>query len=244
MLGWLCLFEVLAETPNANEIEQALQRTHVYREHRVAQNPPKIQLETYRTLSNGTVITGLQELDGSSAKIGWGIGIFSIPIEQMFAAINDEEYHVNRSPVDATVIISGKPCADNRLVYMRLPVPMFDDRWWVTTHKTNPTIRTLSSGTMAELSWSALPNPPLTGLPEDILQSTTESVKVTQSTGAWLLIKINDTYTLGEYHSWSDPGGYIPAGVASSLGAQGIEKNFTAMFEYAQEERIRCQYSW
>ena len=244
MLSWFLLFPVFAETPNASELEQVLRQTNIYRNHRIALNLPNIPSEIYHTLSVGEVVTGLEEVDGSSAKIGWGIGIFPLPIEQMFAAINDEEYHVELSPVDATIVTAGKPCTDGRSVFMHLPVPMFDDRWWITTHRTNPNIRKVSSGKMAELSWSAIPNPSLDQLPPQILKSVEQSVKITKSTGAWLLIKVDETHTLGEYHSWSDPGGYIPAGVASSLGARGIEKNFFTMMTYAQNEKIQCQYSW
>ncbi len=244
-IGWLCLQTSFAETQSlTSDIELAIQQTIEYRQHRIALNLPSIPADAYTQLSNNNVVTGLQDSPNSDIRIGWGVAIFPIPIKQMYAAINDEEHHVEFSQVDATIVIKGTPCSDGRLVFMNLPVPMFDDRWWVTTHRTNTNLRVKSSGQMAELSWSAIPDPPLNGLPEYLLKSTKESVNISKSTGAWLLIKIDDNFTLGEYHSWSDPGGYIPAGVASTLGAQGIEKNFKSMQDYAQEAPIKCFDSW
>ena len=127
---------------------------------------------------------------------------------------------------------------------MHLPIPMLSDRWWVTTQGTNPKIRTVSRGQVAELTWLSLKDPTAFTLDDTSQAYTDGSVWVTESTGAWLLIRLNDTSTLGEYHAWSEPGGYIPTGLASSLSASGIEETFNAMELFAQHNTERCTYTW
>ena len=73
---------------------------------------------------------------------------------------------------------------------------------------------------------------------------TTDAVWVTESSGAWLLIRLDDKHTLGEYHAWSDPGGYVPSGLASSLSASGIADTFKAMEEFAVKNTELCTFTW
>ena len=92
---------------------------------------------------------------------------------------------------------------------------------------------------MAELTWQSLKDRTAFTLDDTSQAYTDGSVWVTESTGAWLLIRLNDTHTLGEYHAWSEPGGYIPTGLASSLSTSGIEETFNAMEMFAQTNTER-----
>lgn len=212
--------------------------TQVYREHRLATQPPTIPSSAYEKAASGAVATGL------SGQIGWGVGIFPVEIRELYAALNEEESHVGLSPVNYTKIIQGSPCSNNRQVMMHLPIPMLSDRWWVTTQGTNPSLREIGQGQMAELTWQSVNDKTKFTLDETSQTYTEGSVWVTESTGAWLLIRLSDTHTLGEYYAWSDPGGYIPTGLASSLSASGIEETFKAMEHFALNNTELCTYNW
>jgi hypothetical protein len=121
---------------------------------------------------------------------------------------------------------------------------MLSDRWWVTIQGTNPDLRFRSKGVMAELTWNAIDDPVQIQLDDGDKERTKSAVWVTESTGAWLLIRLNDTETLGEYHAWSNPGGYIPSGLAASLSTSGIEATFAAMEKFAKENTEKCDFTW
>lgn len=229
--------------PSTQDVVTVVNTTAVHRQHRVAHKIPPIPASAYQQVSITRIVTGLTDI-GSEAKVGWGVGIFPIPIQEMYAALNEEVQHVPTSPVNVTEIIQGKPCADGRQVFMNLPIPMLSDRWWVTTQGTSPQIRQLSQGSMAELTWSTLPNLDTNTLPSHLTAYVQNGVHVSESAGGWLLIKIDEQHTLGEYHSWSVPNGYIPSSIASTLSAQGVERVFESMLEYAQTHTETCQYTW
>lgn len=212
--------------------------TQALREHRQSKRSPTIPTIAYLQAANGIVATGLDE------QIGWGIGIFPIGIQELYAALNEEESHTGLSPVNYTKIIHGAPCTNDRYVMMHLPIPMLSDRWWVTVQGTNPEIRRSSHGQMAELTWNALSDQSTFTLDEESKTYTTNAVWVTESTGAWLLIRLDDTHTLGEYYAWSNPGGYIPSGLASSLSASGIAETFSAMETFAKNNTELCTFTW
>ena len=188
--------------------------------------------------STGTVATGL------SGQVGWGVGVFPIEIRELYAALNEEESHTHLSPVNYTKILKGEDCTNDRQVMMHLPIPMLSDRWWVTTQGTNPNLRQISQGQMAELTWTAISDDTAFTLDETSQNYTTDAVWVTDSIGAWLLIRLDDTHTIGEYHAWSNPGGYIPSGLASSLSASGIEDTFHAMEQFAKSTDEQCKFDW
>ena len=157
-----------------------------------------------------------------SDQIGWGIGIFQVEIQELYAALNEEESHTGLSPVDYTKIIQGAACTNHRQVMMHLPIPMLSDRWWVTVQGTNPALRQISNGQMAELTWNALSDQHTFTLDETSQTYTTDAVWVTESSGAWLLIRLDDNTPLANTTLGQTTGGYIPSGLASSLSTSGI----------------------
>ncbi len=225
------------------QMELRLEATASMRSKRNSSNAPTIPQEAYRLASLGHVATGLTSVRGQQAT-GWGVGVFDIGIEELFAALNEEESHVALSPVDYTKIVRGHSCSNKRLVMMHLPIPLLSDRWWVTEQGTSPNLRTISKGEMAELTWVAISDTKHFALDEKSTQYTAGAVWVTQSEGAWLLIQLDEQHTLGEYHAWSNPGGYIPSNVASSLSAGGIQDTFTAMEQFAKNETEKCTFEW
>ena len=201
-------------------------------------------MSAYHEAAMGSLATGLLPLENGSAQIGWGVGIFPIAIKEMYAALNEEERHTDLSPVSYTKVVGGQACAHQRQVMMYLPLPMFSDRWWVTTQGTNPAIRILSKGQMAELTWFAHKDRSEFSLDPQSESKIQDAVWVTESSGAWLLLRLDETHTLGEYHSWSIPSGYIPTSIASSFTAKGIKDIFDAMERYALQNEEFCQYTW
>ena len=241
LLELLC--SIVDAAPTSNDVVSVAERTQGLRVHRQANKLPTIPKETYAQVSINHIVTGLTDV-GDDAKVGWGVGIFPVSIEEMYAALNEEVQHVPSSPVNVTEVIQGTACTNGRVVFMNLPIPMLSDRWWVTTQGTSPEIRRVSQGQMAELTWNTIPNFTVSNLPSHLQHHTVDGVHVQESSGGWLLIKIDDTHTLGEYHSWSDPNGYIPASIASTLSAQGIERVFDSMLQYAQTNTEKCTYTW
>jgi hypothetical protein len=239
----LFLFSTLIVTQavvpyDSSKLLSIIESTQTVREHRLAKHSPSIPTSAYQEASSVIVAKGL------FGQIGWGIGIFQIEIQELYAALNEEESHTGLSPVDYTKIIQGVACSNERQVMMHLPIPMLSDRWWVTVQGTNPKIRQISNGQMAELTWNALSDHNTFTLDETSQTYTTDAVWVTESTGAWLLIRLDDKHTLGEYHAWSHPGGYVPAGLASSLSASGIADTFKAMEEFAVKNTELCTFTW
>ena len=164
------------------------ERTQGLRVHRQANKLPTIPLETYAQVSINHIVTGLTDV-GDDAKVGWGVGIFPVSIEEMYAALNEEVQHVPSSPVNVTEVIQGTACTNGRVVFMNLPIPMLSDRWWVTTQGTSPEIRRVSQGQMAELTWNTIPNFTVSNLPSHLQHHTVDGVHVQESSGGWLLIK-------------------------------------------------------
>ena len=238
MLLWLIGIAWGQVPYDAPSLIRIVHDTQSLRSYRLGTSVPNLSMSAYQQAASGTVVTGLE------GKVGWGIGVFDLGIQELYAAINEEESHTGLSPVNYTKILKGEPCSNQRHVMMHLPIPMLSNRWWVTRQGTNPAMRTKSNGQMAELTWQAIDDDAEFTLDAESLSYTQSAVWVTESQGAWLLIRLDDSYTLGEYHAWSDPGGYIPAGLASSLSATGIEDTFTAMRSFAKENSERCHFNW
>jgi hypothetical protein len=232
-------------TFDINTLQNQVEKSKVYRKERHFQQVSNIPMSAYKTAANGTIATGVEEVSGYSAKIGWGVAVFDIPIEQLFAAINEEEQHTGLSPVSYTKIISGSACQDGRKVLMVLPLSLLSDRWWVTTQSTNPNIRSKSNGLVAELSWIGETNQNDFTLDQESSNKVAgDTVFVSFTQGAWFLIRLDENHTLGEYYNWADPGGNIPAGPASTFAVSSIEDTLQAMNKYAKSATLQCSYRW
>ena len=58
--------------------------------------------------------------------------------------------------------------------------------------------------------------------------------------GAWLLMALDDGRTLIEYHTWSDPGGSVPVGLATRFAAGEVAQNLTNMANFARNHIPSC----
>ena len=213
-----------------------------WRSQRIHNINPDIPQEAYQKAARGTVATGIQKIDGHEAKMAWGVGIIALPIEHLYASINEEENHTEHTAVSYTKIISGKACENERLVMMILPLPLVSDRWWVTKQYTNPKLRESTKKQAAELAWQEIEAPILT---EKQHQKVSGLVQVPFTRGSWFLIALDPNHTLAEYHSWVDPGGSLPAGPASDFATGSIKDTFTQMENYARAQKTSmCRPSW
>ena len=193
------------------------------------QMPPLEAIKAHSTISKGGITTGIDKTD--TQPIGWGTTIFPYSIDQVWRGLNHEENHVELSPVTQTKIIKGTACAQNRHVFMQLPILLFDDRWWITEQNTNIKLEKQSFGKMRELSWKKIP----TAQSQEYMNKgliNPSGIEVEETRGSWILYEVNVGETIGIYHSFVDPGGYIPVGPVNSLAAGGISDTITAMHNY------------
>ena len=213
-----------------------------YRTMRLLNINPAIPQRAYQQAARGEIATGLQEVKGYRAKIGWGVAIFDIPIKHLYASMNEEENHVDYTAVSFVKVVRGRPCSDGREVLMILPLPIVSDRWWVTNQRTNPKIRKASNNQAAELVWKQIEN---WNLPQDYDVQLQGMVQIPFTQGSWFLLALDDMHTLAEYHSWVDPGGNIPAGPASKFATGSIEDTFVQMERFAKSQtESSCSSIW
>ena len=239
---WLCLMLFLlssfawAVVPyDAEALLSRLEETQAWRSLLKAPGHPEIPTSSYLKAASGEIETGVE------AKKGWGVAVFDIPIEHFWAAINDGLNHTGLTPIGYTELIRGQPCRDGRQVLMILPIPIIDDRWWVIGTYTNTELHRQSAGQTREMHWHQVDGFQPASLSEETRNRIDGMVHVSFTQGAWLLVQLDSGHTLGEYHSWVDPGGYIPSGPASPLAALGISRTFEAMETYAKTNRdIYC----
>lgn len=204
-----------------------------YRAMRLLKNNPTIPHVAYQKAARGEIATGLQEIKGYHAKIGWGVAVFDIPIQHLYASINEEEHHVDHTAVSFGKVVRGTPCSDGREVLMILPIPIISDRWWVTNQFTNPKMRKESKGMAAELVWKQIDDWEIPQIYEQRVQGL---VQIPFTQGSWFFMALDSTHTLAEYHSWVDPGGSIPAGPASQFATGSIEDTFVQMERFAKKQ--------
>lgn len=211
---------------------QRVQETRAFRTHRNEKGAPAISDDTYRKAAGGKVMSGLVEVDGHKAKKVWGVAVVDTPIHKFWSAINDDKGKISYTKLAYAEVFSGGLCGSPRRVFQYLPVPLITDRWWVATMKANPGLQSQSGGLMREQTWAT--DGDFT-LPTASAQEWGEKGMHVESTrGAWLLVDLDGSHTLVEYYTWADPGGSVPAGLASSMAAGGVENTVQAMTKLAE----------
>ena len=242
----LFLSAALAFTPyDYSEIEEQIKKTEGYRQFRDLDYYPVFPLSGYQKAATGRVATGVLPVQDNKFQVIWGIVVFDINIDILYAAVNEELKHIDATPVDYAVLLRGKACQHKRQVLMHLPVPLLSDRYWVTTHSINPNIRAQSQGRVLEVSWEEIEDVDSLVLDQETKNIIDNSVYVSFNKGGWTFIRLDDTHTLIEYFSWSDPGGSIPDSLlpyVSSFTSSGIKDIFIAMETYAKNNEPECYY--
>ena len=95
---------------------------------------------------------------------------------------------------------------------------------------------------MRELSWTEISDPLNHPMSSAAKARVEDQVAVPFTKGAWLLLKLDDSHTFVEYHAWSDPGGFVPAGPASTFASGSIDQTLQAMEDYAKRSgSLQCE---
>ena len=220
-----------AVTVDANLIEKRLSEVAPLRVQRLSQDAPPIESGFYADAAKGSTPTGLSVVQGHKAKKAVAVTIVDAPIGQMWAAINDESSKVEWTKLSYLEVFGGENCKSGRKVLQYLPVSFVSDRWWVVQQTQNQTLSDASGGRMREVRWDTIDERPTSAASESWMSS---GMSLAFTTGSWLLIDLDGEHTLVEYYTWSDPGGNIPAGMASNFAAGSISDTLVKMGQLAK----------
>lgn len=234
------IFSMLwAQPPDKALINQKRKELAPFRSLFLASTHPLIPEEAYQKLANGDIITGVVPKEKESSKIGWGIGIFPINIEKLWAALNNGDKHAGYTPVNYAEIIEGEPCTDKRKIFMTLPIPVLPDRWWVSQSRTNPKLLEQSKGAIREMSWKNVSDPEKI-LPPALQEKIKNMIQIPFAEGAWVLLDLGNGYTLGEYHTWAHAGGNVPSGLTEIFIEKSVYKTMRAIERFSQQAELIC----
>ncbi len=220
-------------------LEARLAEARPLRAQRLFTRAPAIPASAYAKALQGEVVSGV--LSGGGAPVAWAVGVMDVGIDDLWAALNDEPHHTGITPLSYAAVLRGSPCAHDRYAMMVLPVPVLDDRWLINHNLYNQAVARASDGRVRELFWEAASDPSSFTLPEAAGPLIEGAVYVTENTGAWWLIALDDSHTLAEYASVTDPGGVVPTGPATSFAAGGLDQTFAAMEGYAKAGKLPCK---
>jgi hypothetical protein len=213
---------------DAEQVVARVGETAELRALRDAPGAPAIPEEAYRAAAAGEIRTGLQAVEGHAAKKAWGVAVVDQGIGSLWSALNDDAGRVAHTRLSASELVAGSACADRRAVLQFLPVPLISDRWWISHLQVNRRLMEASGGGVRELSWRSSVDPAE-------VRSASGQALIAEGTplaftkGGWLLVALDPGHTLVEYYVWTDPGGRVPAGVASSFAAGGITETIAGL---------------
>ena len=210
-----------------------------WRPHRLGTTAPAIPVAAYTAALNGDVTSGIEAVEGVKAAKGYGVSVVNVPIATLWKAVTDEDHHANALPISRSLTIAGQPRTPDHTIFQYMKVPILTDRWWVVRIRYNAALYAASNGRAWELVWDdRLDEPAITGKVDASL--TEDGMPIAWSKGAWLLIDLGDGRTLVEYHTWSDPGGSVPAGPASRFAAGEVKNNLKSIAQFARAHTPSC----
>ena len=238
MFSFICLaLSLTAEATTPQGLMADLQRWSATRAGGTA---PKITLKQIERAFEGEVVAGVEVIEHVKAGKGYALGIFDVPIETLWSGICDEDHHAGTLRVDRSETVEGTPRAHGRTLYQYLDVPVFSDRWWLVQMSFNTQLYEASNGRAWELTWvdrqgdqalkARLGDPYIA-----------EGVGIAWAKGAWFLVKLDDNRTFVEYHSWSNPGGRVPAGPATRFAKSEVRDNLVSMVRFARTHGATCK---
>ncbi len=193
---------------------------------------PAIPVASYTAVAEGKVQTGLMDVEGYSAKKAWGAAIVDVPIARYWAAINDDPGKQTHGILGHVKVVDGPVCGSGRTVFQYLPVSLATDRWWVANISTNEPLSQRSGGRVREMRWESVDWD--VSLDPEVASWASGGMSIGFTKGAWFLVDLDGARTLVEYYAWTDPGGRIPAGLASRFAAGSIGDTITKMGEIAK----------
>jgi hypothetical protein len=232
----LVLIAAIGHADTADEVAADLRN---WKSHRPPGTAPDIPASVYRQAINGKVATGIEVVEDIKAAKGYGVAVFDVPIEVFWRAVTDEDHHANKLPVTHSRTIEGTPRAHDHTLFQYMDIPLFTDRWWLVRIRYNSSLYTASNGRAWELTWvDRLKETHLRKKLDPALLA--DSMPIAWSKGAWLLVDLGGGRTLVEYHTWSDPGGYVPVGPATRFAAGEVETTLVNMSNFAKKHTPTC----
>ncbi|NCG20762.1 MAG: hypothetical protein GWP91_17270 [Rhodobacterales bacterium] len=225
------LLSASAATVDINLVEKRLTEVAPLRAQRLSQDAPPIEPTFYVDAANGSTPSGLTVVQGHKAKKAVAVTVADASIGQMWAAINDESSKVSWTKLSYIEVFEGENCKSGRKVLQYLPVSFVTNRWWVVKQTQNQPLSDASGGRMREVRWDSIDERPTSATSQSWMSS---GMSLAFTTGSWLLIDLDGEHTLVEYYTWSDPGGNIPAGMASNFAAGSLADTLVKMGELAK----------
>ena len=210
-----------------------------WRAQRGLDTAPKIDASVYQAALNGEISKGIEVVEDIKAAKGYAVAVFDIPIEQLWKAIADEDHHANNLAVQVSETVQGTPRTHDHTLFQFLDVPMVSDRWWLVNIRYTASLYTQSNGKLWELTWRDR-NKDQALIDTLDLSQFDDAMPVAWTKGAWLLLKLSDGRTLIEYHTWSDPGGSVPVGIATRFAASEVANNLAHMAKFARNHTPTC----
>lgn len=220
MFGWL-----LVPVSLASDLPPAVLEA---RGARLLSSVPAIPADAYARAHSGEVVTGVVAVDDTVLRKAWGVAVIDTPIDRFWAAINDDRSKPDYTSLGQVVLLDGEYCGPRRTVFQYLDVSVLSDRWWVVEQKVNTALADRTGGRVREMAWTSVSDAHAR-LDDVSREWAAKGVQVPFTEGSWLLADLGGGRTLVEYYAWSDPGGSVPAGMASRFAAGGISDTFSAM---------------
>ncbi len=237
MAAWMLAGMASAFGGGAAEVDpaiaDALQTARSLRGHRLDQEAVVVP-ESSWSAPVQSPRAGIERVSGVSAAKAWGAIRIDAPIEAVWLVLNDESRLAGELPVSHAAVLSGD-VHGNRRVFEYLPLPIVSDRWWVVDVRHNAPLYTASSGRVWEMAWSDAPSEELKGTDWESLAA--DGVEAAWTRGSWLLVDLGEHGTWVEYTTWSDPGGSLPAGPATSFASGAVKSTLEAVAELADRAR-------
>jgi len=205
-----------------------------HRDLRLGSGAPLISETARDRALAGETVTGLERVDGVDAAKVWGATVWNTDVESAWMAVNDNNGYVGRvGALTASRVISGSDHASGRMLFQMMDVPVVQDRWWVVQHRHNAALFDATDGEAWEIAWKGVSDVPLSPSDRSLAEKGT---RVTWTEGAWLFVPLDDGRTYVEYYAWSDPGGSIPAGMASRFAGGAVSGLLDDVEAFAQEK--------
>ncbi len=211
----------------------AVELLQTHHDKRALPSAPQLPASAYERALQGAVPTGLIDVPGHKARVAWGVAVVDQPIDRYWAAVNDDRNKTSFTKLEHLELLEGEPCGAKRLTFQYLGVTMLTDRWWVVDQTHNEPLASATGGKVREMSWKSRPSY-ADRLPESAKAWASNGMELPFTEGAWTLVDMGDGRTLVQYYAWSDPGGNVPARVASSFAAGGISDTIASMAALAK----------
>jgi hypothetical protein len=202
-----------------------------HRAQRIGREAPALPASVWTTAASGDVVSGVVAVDGEKAKKAWAAAVIDVPIARLWSAINDDPAKPKYTGLAYAEVLTGAPCGTPRTVFQYLDVSLATDRWWVLEARSNPGLEAATGRSVREMAWTTV-QPSLTPTAQAWAD---QGMSLAWSRGGWLLVALDADTTIVEYWTWSDPGGNVPAGLASSFAAGALDGMIASIERLARD---------